>query len=294
MARTLRVHHYWAYPSPYRVLNRSEIQSILRHDCKLDLKFSTLKNEQLAKILARLELGLPKRSESNDQVMLLIPAGTQGIKYAQESFADYRRRLIALADTDPSKYKFHRFLDLPPELRQRVYAYALSYSDNAYHLQQPAVSRVSRLLRTESLPIFYKCNRFGITVRRQKKDSSGLLWQNLLDLWPTYIRTEHLAMMRYFEVTLENTDTKHALRVKIDLPSLKGDEPLSIKAWSVKPEKHFNQLQNCQTMIEGQMEEVIEQLLDIKGNGRFGTKEVQLMALSVRDFVRVSSGALKV
>ncbi|KAK5676035.1 hypothetical protein LTS10_011324 [Elasticomyces elasticus] len=285
--------HYWTHPAPTRVLNRSEIQPILRDEYKLDLKFNAYKNEQLANILERLQLGLLKRSDDAYQLQQLITAKDLPPRDPAESLTNYRQRLVASLDTKPKRRRFRRFLDLPPELRQRVYEYAFSYSDNAYHLQQPAISRVSRLLRTESLPIFYKCNRFGITVRRQKRHS-GLLWQNLLDLWPTYIRKEHLAMMRYFEVTLENTGTKHALRVKIDLPSLKGDEPLSVKAWSVKPEKHSDQLQTCQAMIKWQMEEVIEQLLDSQVNGRFGTKEVQLMALSVGDFVQVPSAGLKV
>ncbi|KAK5724763.1 hypothetical protein LTR15_004811 [Elasticomyces elasticus] len=273
--------HYWTHPAPSRVLNRSEIQSILRDDYKLDLKFNAYRNDQLANILERLQLDLPKRSEDAPQLAHLIPAKELPSRYPAESWANFRQRLVALLDTKPKRRRFRRFLDLPPELRQRVYEYAFSYSDNAYYLQQPAVSRVSRLLRTESLPIFYKCNRFGITVKRSWRGPE-YLWQNMCDVWPTFICTEHLAMMRYFEVKLMNIDNKHALRIKIDLPSLKGDEPLSIRVWSVTPEKHTEHLQHCQAAIECQITDVVEQILEGQDHGRLGTKEIQLMALSIR------------
>ncbi|KAK8203359.1 hypothetical protein M8818_005337 [Zalaria obscura] len=70
------------------------------------------------------------------------------------------------------------FLDLPPELRVRIYRLCITDNRNrmasdvmtlslyntytGHGLLQPAISRVSRLLRQESLPIFYASMHFVV------------------------------------------------------------------------------------------------------------------------------------
>lgn len=66
-----------------------------------------------------------------------------------------------------------RLLDLPPELRDAIYEFALTaektvvtYRLDAYerdtydHAVQPALTRVNRQVRDETLPIYYGCNDF--------------------------------------------------------------------------------------------------------------------------------------
>ncbi|KAK3628215.1 hypothetical protein LTR56_018729 [Elasticomyces elasticus] len=273
---------YWSLPNPSDVLtNRMELLATLR--CYPKVEWSSLKHksiQDLAALLGRLQAGL------------LLVGHLHMIKIrnllSQEQRARVRggmgvsRQYIALMDQDTRDRTFHRFLDLPPELRQRIYNYTFSYSDNAYHLQQPAIARVCRLLRTESLPVFYKNNRFGIMVERTPYPSQGVMLrrQALADVWPTYILLEHVAMMRYFEITLKCTvDPTCRLRVKIDLPSLKGDVPLLIQVWSVSPESMAEHLRQAQFQVEQKLRPLIESLLKGRSEARFTLREIQTMAL---------------
>ena len=60
---------------------------------------------------------------------------------------------------------FHRFVELPPELRVRVYEYYVAaFPARISNPTQPPVTRANRLLREECLPIFYTNARFAITM----------------------------------------------------------------------------------------------------------------------------------
>ncbi|KAK3626901.1 hypothetical protein LTR56_019527 [Elasticomyces elasticus] len=238
--------------------------------------------------------GLTSFPVANKRVPKLPPSGhAERFNIALEPLYRSRRSTIAALEEAAAKRTFHRFLDLPPELRERVYWFTFSYSDHAYHLQQPAVSRVSRLVRTESLPIFYKTNRFGVNIRRGNDGlhtgyyRSGLLpRQTIVELWPTWVSQEHIALMRYFEIILYG-ERGEKVRVKVDLPSLSGKKPLHIRVWSIVPVKTMTEgnMQQCQAQSETQMRPVLERMIKKPGVGYFGTREVQQMALSVSQLV---------
>ncbi|KAK5701614.1 hypothetical protein LTR97_004430 [Elasticomyces elasticus] len=266
---------YYQFPVTGCVWSKSEILATLRENYHhLHVKLSTYDHAELSVLLARLQAGLPTYHTENIPLLKRrFPEGQEFPVYdaERERCHHYRWRLITMLDEKTPEYSFERFLDLPPELREKVYGYAFRYSDNAYHLQQPAVSRVCHILRTESLPIFYKMNRFGITIERYPNRYHPMriqIEQRLVDMWPTYIRAEHVAMMRHFEVNLLNKDRRTTVRVKIDLPSLSGLVPLKIKVWSITPEKNTKHWEAYQAQVEGAMRPSIEQLLE----GRVATK----------------------
>ena len=63
-----------------------------------------------------------------------------------------------LEQADDEHNAFHRFLDLPPELRERVYTqFFNSYFDDDNPKCQPPISYASRTVRQEALPVFYGC-----------------------------------------------------------------------------------------------------------------------------------------
>ncbi|KAK4555969.1 hypothetical protein LTR86_007189 [Recurvomyces mirabilis] len=61
-----------------------------------------------------------------------------------------------------------RLLELPPELRNRIYGYYLIERGRAIiitaALKQPAMLSVCRLIRSEALDIWYQCNDFDIHI----------------------------------------------------------------------------------------------------------------------------------
>ena len=67
---------------------------------------------------------------------------------------------------------FTRFRELPPELRVRVYEYYIdSITEKPVHIPvDPPLTRVSCLLRTEALPIFYNTCTIQLTIEE------GVIW----------------------------------------------------------------------------------------------------------------------
>lgn len=64
---------------------------------------------------------------------------------------------------DDEHNTFHRFLDLPPELRQRIYTECFNtYDEDDNPKCQPPISYTSRTVRREALPLFYGCCLFSI------------------------------------------------------------------------------------------------------------------------------------
>lgn len=73
------------------------------------------------------------------------------------------------------------FLDLPPEIRNRIYALIphqawLSVNSAPAKLKQPALAAVNRQLRAESLAVFYSQNKFVLDLRGWKDESYPKLW----------------------------------------------------------------------------------------------------------------------
>ena len=68
---------------------------------------------------------------------------------------------------------FERFLDLPPELREHIYGYYIAdycetHEPSTYELPHPPpLTLVSKLVRTESQPIFFSQARFPLMIQRR-------------------------------------------------------------------------------------------------------------------------------
>lgn len=84
-----------------------------------------------------------------------------------------------------SNTRTSRFLELPPELRDLIFEFALTsgrtlvtfrlddYQRDSYlQATQPSLARVNRQLRHESLPIYYACNDFVLHTEGSKADDA--------------------------------------------------------------------------------------------------------------------------
>ncbi|TKA25879.1 hypothetical protein B0A50_05634 [Salinomyces thailandicus] len=69
---------------------------------------------------------------------------------------------VTTAAAEDKSARFPRFLDLPPELRNRIYHFALAPDPSTALVRPapPALSATSRQVRQETLPIFYGDNCF--------------------------------------------------------------------------------------------------------------------------------------
>ena len=104
--------------------------------------------------------------------------------------------LITELEAEDDEGVFDRFTALPPELRVRIYRLYFK-SFNALHApEQPPITRVSRLLRGESLPIFYQSCHFRIVIMAGTKPSLSADSQKFFDAIPA----KHLKQTQWLTV----------------------------------------------------------------------------------------------
>ncbi|PPJ51341.1 hypothetical protein CBER1_08616 [Cercospora berteroae] len=118
-------------------------------------------------------------------------------------------KLVTALETADANPSFDHFLDLPPELRVLIYGFYMSSFDSTLQSPtQPPLTKVSRLIRQESLPIFYNTCTFGLALVVQHKNlplgvtDSGwqLVWHPDTDLYLKSLLPESLAMTRSFHI----------------------------------------------------------------------------------------------
>ncbi|KAK4496620.1 hypothetical protein PRZ48_012600 [Zasmidium cellare] len=74
-----------------------------------------------------------------------------------------RADCIAVLEKADESQTFDRFLDLPPELRERIYGmYMAEFPRTLTFPTQPPLTLTSRLLRKEALPLFFKETAFNL------------------------------------------------------------------------------------------------------------------------------------
>lgn len=84
-----------------------------------------------------------------------------------ERLGDRRRLLIRMLQAEDDDPKFQRFLNLPPELRNRVYEfYYADLTQPIYAPSQPPLTRTCRLLRQETLGMLYSTSTFLLSFPR--------------------------------------------------------------------------------------------------------------------------------
>jgi len=95
-----------------------------------------------------------------------------------------------------------RFFDLPPELRNRVYD--LHFSEDALRPiteKIPQITRATKQLRGEALPVFYSCTRFSIRFDKEERS----LMKHIADVktWAKRIDPAYLPKLRSLTLQLD-------------------------------------------------------------------------------------------
>ena len=92
---------------------------------------------------------------------------------------------------------FERLLDLPPELRVLIYGLHFDSMPELREPVQPPLSKVSRLLRQESLPIFYSTCTFKLSdLFSPVPANKGNFFDALNE---GYLRTIHNVSIEYYD-----------------------------------------------------------------------------------------------
>ncbi|KAK5168799.1 uncharacterized protein LTR77_006108 [Saxophila tyrrhenica] len=80
---------------------------------------------------------------------------------AESTTGGEKEKPVGLASGPPEPF---RFMDLPPELRNRIYGFA-THNEVPLRLRAlkpPAITRVSRQVRSESIPVYFDVNTFVV------------------------------------------------------------------------------------------------------------------------------------
>ncbi|KAK3719508.1 hypothetical protein LTR37_004366 [Vermiconidia calcicola] len=136
-------------------------------------------------------------------MLLLICNNTTAYSVAQRGFASFIEDSRMTTQHIPSRLE-----RLPAELRNKIYRYAVVEDDiigdegfsalkgNARTYIQPSLAFISRQIRSEVLPIFYRENTFGVRYFGLPWD-----WKKTFEQWLTLLQP-FLKYMSSFEVVI--------------------------------------------------------------------------------------------
>lgn len=167
----------------------------------------------LQESLFRADLGLMSYVPySNDELKELIKARNIPAKLDESGKARGKRTdLVFLLDVHDQKPDFHRFLELPAELRNRIYAMHFeSLGEPQHPPSQPPLTLTSRQLRSEALPMFYSWLRLPIQLSRRSGSPilamsatrMSIYCPDKLELFFRNTLPENLALIRHFRFSV--------------------------------------------------------------------------------------------
>lgn len=156
--------------------------------------------------LRRADLGLMSYQNcTNDELRKLIAMRKTDNSTHHEGQREYLLRYLHGMDEQP---EFHRFVDLPAELRNKVYAYYFAeFRQPIYAPSQPPLSMTCRLIRQETLRMFYSMCTFEVRLFRVirgggRRESRDLTMDSSQLLFIRSIAPEHVAAIRHLSFSV--------------------------------------------------------------------------------------------
>lgn len=115
---------------------------------------------------------LPYEIESINTEELKKFIHDRGLQVTHE--APDRAVFVEILERADREWNFSRFTDLPPELRERIYAmYMDEFPKKLTFPNQPPLTLTCRLLRREALPLFYRSTCFSLFFCYEMKRVPG-------------------------------------------------------------------------------------------------------------------------
>ena len=172
-----------------------------------------------------------------------------------------------------------RLLDLPPELRDMIFTFALTsskpivsfrldeYQKQSYQeVIQPPLTKVSRQIRRETLPIFFSCNSIILHTESTKSRDSQRWLQCIEHHIPLLHRIS--IWVRYVTLTHEPTSGNGAISINLQRRKPEG-------TWAVMDEWRWITVTRKPSIVHRDAEFLIMQLrrLVAEDEGCTGTAE---------------------
>lgn len=176
----------------------------------------------------------------NSELRALIRARDLETDFGPGNIGQRFELLEVLEEADQNP-EFERFMDLPPELRARIYEYYfLSLKEPLLAPTQPPLTLTNRMIRQESLPLFYATCSFELRLRvhalvrgaarhgrRYCMPTEFHLWlhtcgaENLADIKNLVIKEVVGKRVERYVIIIDGsqTDPKLSVRVKAETPN---------------------------------------------------------------------------
>jgi hypothetical protein len=145
--------------------------------------------------------------------------------------------MVAKLETADKNSRFPQFLKLAPELRNMVYLYAMD-DKRRVRPAPPPISRTCRLIRAESLPVFFKNVRMTVHATRGWPDLPAPKDAVVIcdcHGWTIYITK---AYSDYFNYATKQGWTKHMRRFRWYVSSDVRNVHVRIRSQSVRVDKY--------------------------------------------------------
>ncbi|CAK1362915.1 unnamed protein product [Cercospora beticola] len=224
------------------------------------------------------------------------------------------RASLVEADASP---KFHKWGDLVPELRGRVYDYYFSnFPDVVWpRCTQPPLARLSKLMRAEVLPPFYKSTRFELDflfkgpAKGQTEPRVAIAHEALLFL--LNLRAEDFAYLRKFRIhiddrsrddgrepwaTLDVTMTSDKSTPVVFQSEVVGYWPLSVLECSEgrrRTHEGYARLEDCQEQLLQDIEAAISDSLGPDKLGKLKLEDVTAIVQKIKNTCRDTAERIK-
>ena len=139
-------------------MSRNDLkQKLKQHEYKIP---SSGNKARLIEVMSRCQRGLMSYDGCQPKELSTF-CTNRGIEI-RSKLMPKKRQLIATLEAADDQRGFHRFMDLPPELRVQIYTSYFSSLGTVEQPTHPPITRVAHLVRKESLPLFYAVTRFTV------------------------------------------------------------------------------------------------------------------------------------
>ncbi|RMZ33217.1 hypothetical protein D0859_02681 [Hortaea werneckii] len=183
----------------YWKLNLPHLKIAEMHDILKSRNYHVAKrwtSDLLRSALLRSEQGhMSYHNCSSDELRRLIRA--RKIETSLLGLKLPKSELVDILQSEDQRPKFHRFQELPPELRNRIYEYHFaSFHQPICAPSQPPITKVSSLLRRETLQLFYHSCVFEVHLRLRMENER---WSKFYRRLRLSLRNRELLFLRCTE-----------------------------------------------------------------------------------------------
>ncbi|KAK4901502.1 hypothetical protein LTR27_001274 [Elasticomyces elasticus] len=286
MALDKRDHEYDKY---WRVDNYSFSAEKMRDFVKKHGFPSSGGRAKLGPCISRIQRGQLCYQRCNDRELrtfvkdrrITVPEGTK---------LTSKRTCVDLLEADDKERTLHGFMDVPPELRVTIYGrYMATNPKNLRCPVQPPVTRASRLLRTEALPVFYESHTFDVHLHRRGWGGELRFTPEATDFMYS-LSNDNCAMILSLRFIITGVSTPDSVAVSFEKDK---DQLFTIRCGLKGEPRTAEQEADCQrrsTNVVNKVDKAMERIVDRDGKARLRVDDLPVLRSAIETGWREEQG----